>query len=89
MELLGTMNRMLDGMSSFLGAPSQVAEDGRVSLDRLRCKQGQGLEAVAVSMAMIARPIMRDTLVRVREAKKNQKAARSERAGAADTCGAR
>jgi hypothetical protein len=70
MEMLGTVNRILDGVGNLLGSPSRMEQDARVSLDSLRCKRGTGLDSVSVSMAEISRPIMRETLIDVREEKK-------------------
>ena len=74
MEMLGTVNRILDGFGSLLGASRRVELDERMSLDSLRCKRGTGLNSVSVSMAEISRPIMRETLIEVREAKKAKRA---------------
>jgi hypothetical protein len=74
MELFGTVNRILDGVGVFLGSPNALEADSRVSLDRLRFKRGKGLDSVAISMADIARPIMMETLIEVREAKKDNRA---------------
>lgn len=74
MELLGTVNRILDGVGILLGSPNAIEADSRVSLDRLRFKRGNGLDSVAISMANISRPIMMQTLIEVREAKKDRRA---------------
>jgi hypothetical protein len=74
MELFGAVNRILDGVGSLLGSPSALEKDPRVSIAHLRYKRGSGLDSVSASMAEISRPIMRTTLIEVREAKKHQPA---------------
>lgn len=83
--MLCTVNRILDGVGSIMGAPSRMETDDRVSLARLRFKRGQGLSSVAVSMAEISRPIMLETLIEVREAQKAQRSKRNQRTAAASS----
>ena len=82
MELFGTVNRILDGVGILLGSPNALEADSRVSLDSLRFKRGKGLDSVAISMADISRPIMMETLIEVREAKKDSRAKNSREAAA-------
>ena len=70
MKSLVGINRLLDGIDTFLGGDRALHRDERMGLDRLRYKQGEGLNAVSVSMARIARPILAETMLEIREAKR-------------------
>ena len=72
MTSLKRINAILDGVSMMMHGRSSLESDERVSLDKLRYKQADGLSAVSVSMSKIARPIMAKSMRDVREAKKKQ-----------------
>jgi hypothetical protein len=72
MNLLNPINRLLDSVDILLGGSRALQFDGSMDLDRLRYKQGEGLNAVSVSMSRIARPILAQTMIEVREKKRKQ-----------------
>jgi hypothetical protein len=74
MNPLTSINRLLDGVEVLLGGSRALERDGRMDLDKLRCKQGEGLNAVSVSMSRIARPILAQTMIEIREKKRKQTA---------------
>lgn len=74
MNPLAPINRLLDGVETLLGGSRALQRDERMGLDRLRYKQGNGLNSVSVSMSRIARPILAQTMTEVREEKRKQTA---------------
>lgn len=70
MNPLTRINRLLDNVDILLGGERALHRDERMDLDRLRYKQGVGLNAVSVSMARIARPILAEIMLEVREEKR-------------------
>lgn len=75
MNPLTPINRLLDSVDTLLGGSRALQRDERMDLDRLRYKQGEGLNAVSVSMSRIARPILAQTMIEIREEKRKQTAA--------------
>lgn len=73
MRSINSINEILDSIHMLLGKKSALESDDRMSLKRLRHKQGKGLDSVAVSMSRIARPILARTMKNVREEKKKQR----------------